>query len=80
MSSFEESELAACVRRELQKYLKDLDGEPACRLYDMVMHCVERPLIEVVLEHTAGNQSRAAEMLGINRNTLRKKMQQHGIK
>lgn len=80
MTTIDESELAACVRRELQKYFQDLDGEPASRIYDMVMHCVEKPVIEVVLNHAAGNQSRAAEMLGINRNTLRKKMQQHGIK
>ena len=80
MTSVDESELAACVRRELKKYFKDLDGEPASRVYDMVMNCVEKPVIQVVLDHAAGNQSRAAEMLGINRNTLRKKMQQHGIK
>lgn len=80
MPNVDESELAACVRRELEKYFKDLDGEPASRIYDMVMQCVEKPVIEVVLERAAGNQSRAAEMLGINRNTLRKKMQQHGIK
>ncbi len=80
MTPIDESELAACVRRELNKYFKDLDGEPASRIYDMVMQCVEKPVIEVVLNHAAGNQSRAAEMLGINRNTLRKKMQQHGIK
>ncbi len=80
MTTVDESELAACVRRQLQKYFQDLDGEPATRIYDMVMHSVEKPLIQVVLDQAAGNQSRAAEMLGINRNTLRKKMQQHGIK
>lgn len=80
MTTVDESELAACVRRELNKYFDDLDGEPASRVYDMVMHCVEKPVIEVVLDRAAGNQSRAAEMLGINRNTLRKKMQQYGLK
>ena len=80
MTTVDESELAACVRRELTKYFKDLDGEPASHVYDMVMNCVEKPVIQLVLDHTAGNQSRAAEILGINRNTLRKKMQQHGIK
>jgi Fis family transcriptional regulator len=75
-----ESDLAVCVRQVLKQYYKDLDGEEPAGVFDMVMHCVERPLLEVVLDHAGGNQSRAAEALGINRNTLRKKMQQHGIK
>jgi Fis family transcriptional regulator, factor for inversion stimulation protein len=76
----DESELAACVRRVLIEYFKDLDGEPPSSIYDMVVNCVERPVLDLVLYHADGNQSRAAEWLGINRNTLRKKMQQHGIK
>ena len=66
--------------RRLKEYFKDLDGEePCCELYDMVMQCVEKPLLEIVLEHVGGNQTRASEVLGINRNTLRKKMLNHGI-
>jgi Fis family transcriptional regulator len=76
----DESELAACVRRVLIQYFKDLDGEAPAAIYEMVLNCVERPVLDLVLNHTDGNQSRAAEWLGINRNTLRKKMQQHGIK
>ncbi|MDX8385377.1 MAG: helix-turn-helix domain-containing protein [Gallionella sp.] len=75
-----ESDVARHVRKSLKEYFKDLDGEePCCGMYSMVMGSVEKPLIELVLEHAEGNQTRAAEMLGINRNTLRKKMQQHGI-
>jgi len=75
-----ENDLARYVRKSLDQYFKDLDGEePGCGLYDMVMDCVEKPLIERVLQHVGGNQSRAAALLGINRNTLRKKMSQHGI-
>jgi Fis family transcriptional regulator, factor for inversion stimulation protein len=76
----DESELAACVRRVLVDYFKDLDGEAPAGIYEMVVNCVERPVLDLVLYHADGNQSRAAEWLGINRNTLRKKMQQHGIK
>ncbi|MDO8466273.1 MAG: helix-turn-helix domain-containing protein [Gallionella sp.] len=75
-----ENDMARYVRKTLKEYFKDLDGEePCCDMYDMVMACVEKPLLEMVLEHVGGNQTRAAEMLSINRNTLRKKMQQHGI-
>jgi Fis family transcriptional regulator, factor for inversion stimulation protein len=76
----DENDMARHVRKTLKEYFKDLDGEdPCCGMYDMVINCVEKPLIEMVLEHAGGNQTRAAEMLDINRNTLRKKMQQHGI-
>jgi Fis family transcriptional regulator len=75
-----ENDMARYVRKALREYFRDLDGEdPCCGMYDMVMYCVEKPLLEMVLEHVGGNQTRAAEMLGINRNTLRKKMLQHCI-
>ncbi len=75
-----ENDMARHVRKALKDYFKDLDGEkPCCGMYDMVMLCVEKPLLEMVLEHVGGNQTHASEMLGINRNTLRKKMLQHGI-
>jgi len=74
------NEVAECVRRSVQKYLDDLDGEAPCAMYEMVIRNVEKPLLEVVLAHADGNQSVAADMLGINRNTLRKKMQVHKIR
>jgi Fis family transcriptional regulator len=75
-----ENEMARYVRKAIKEYFKDLDGEePCCEMYDMVINCVEKPLLEMVLEQAGGNQTRASEMLGINRNTLRKKMQEHGI-
>jgi len=75
-----ENDMARHVRKTLKEYFKDLDGEePCCGMFDMVMDCVEKPLLEMVLEYVGGNQTRAADLLGINRNTLRKKMQQHGI-
>ena len=76
-----ENEMARHVRKAMDDYFKDLDGEdPSCAVYDMVMNCVEKPLIETVLHHAGGNQTRAADLLGMNRNTLRKKIQQHRIK
>jgi len=75
-----ENDMARHVRRAIKEYFRDLDGEdPCCGMFNMVMNCVEKPLIEIVLEHVGGNQTRAADMLGINRNTLRKKMLEHGI-
>jgi Fis family transcriptional regulator len=75
-----ENEIARCVRRTLDGYFRDLDGEKPAGVYDMVMSCVEKPLIEVVLHRVGGNQTQAAELLGLNRNTLRKKIRIYGIK
>ena len=69
------NEIAECVRKSLERYFKDLDGTKPRSIYDMVLKNVERPMLEAVLDHAEGNQTVAAEMLGINRNTLRKKMQ-----
>jgi Fis family transcriptional regulator, factor for inversion stimulation protein len=74
------NEIADTVRRSLEKYFRDLDGEKPRSVYDMVIRNVERPLLEVVLDRAEGNQTIAAQMLGINRNTLRKKMQTLKIK
>jgi len=75
-----ESEIARCVRRTVDGYFRDLDGEKPAAIYDMVLSCVEKPLIEVVLHRVGGNQTQAAELLGLNRNTLRKKIKTYGIK
>jgi Fis family transcriptional regulator len=75
-----DNEMARLVRRAIDGYFKDLDGERARGVYDMVINCVEKPLLESVLHRVQGNQTHAAQMLGINRNTLRKKMKAHGIK
>src|SRR6266516_398040 len=74
------NEIADCVRRSLERYFKDLDGAKPRAIYDMVLKNVERPMLELVLDRAEGNQSIAAQMLGINRNTLRKKIQSLKIK
>lgn len=67
------------VRRVAQDYLSDMDNTDPENLYQLFVTTVESPLIEEVLKKTAGNQSHAARILGITRNTLRSKMRQHGI-
>ncbi len=71
--------LSSTVRKVMRQYFKDLDGEKCTGIYDMVVAAVEKPMLEVVMFQAQGNQTRAAELLGLNRNTLRKKLQQHGI-
>jgi Fis family transcriptional regulator len=75
-----ENEIARCVRRTLEGYFRDLDGEKPSDIYNMVISCVEKPMLELVLHRVGGNQTQAAELLGMNRNTLRKKIKHHGIK
>lgn len=75
-----ESELSACVRRLVQDYFRNMEGESCTGVYDMVVESVEKPLLEVVLQQVQGNQTLASEILGINRSTLRKKIQRYGIK
>ncbi|MBF5002943.1 MULTISPECIES: Fis family transcriptional regulator [Diaphorobacter] len=67
------------VRESLQSYFRDLDGESPDGVYDMVIRLVEKPLLEVVMTQANENQSRAAEWLGLNRNTLRKKLVEHKL-
>ena len=75
----EETEVAACLRRALNRYFKDLDGEEPTEIYSMVLGAIEKPLLIYILARADGNQTRAADMLGINRNTLRKKLREHGL-
>ena len=68
------NDISACVAGALETYFKDLDGETPAGIYEMVIKSVEKPMLEVVLRQAGGNQTLAAGMLGINRNTLRKKI------
>lgn len=68
-----------CLRDSLEAYFKDLRGAEPHSMYDMILKTVEKPLLDVVMQHADGNQSRAAEWLGINRNTLRRKLVEHKL-
>lgn len=68
-----------CIRDSLEIYFSDLDGDEPAAMYEMILGVIEKPLLDVVMKHAAGNQSRAAEWLGINRNTLRRKLVDHKL-
>ena len=68
-----------CVRTSLEGYLRDLRGTEPDGIYSMMVNVVEKPVLEVVMQHTDNNQSKAALWLGMNRNTLRKKLLDHKL-
>lgn len=71
--------LEQSVRDRLERYFADLGESEPHDMLAMVINCVERPVLQVALEKSHGNQSRAAEMLGITRSTLRKKLLAHNL-
>jgi Fis family transcriptional regulator, factor for inversion stimulation protein len=73
------SKLQQAVKESLEDYFLHLDGETPNAIYDLVLACVEKPMLEYILNKVGGNQSKAAEILGLNRNTLRKKMAQYNL-
>ena len=68
-----------CIRESLNVYFHDMNGVEPHGMYDMLLNAVEKPLLEVVMQRAEQNQSRAAEWLGLNRNTLRKKLLDHKL-
>ena len=73
------SQLYNAVKHSIRRYLYELDGGIPNEMYEMVIRQVEQPLLEAVLDHTRGNQSKAAEYLGLNRGTLRKKLRAYNL-
>ena len=63
----------------LDQYFNDLDGDQPSAIYEMVINTVEKPLLLYIMNKTEGNQSKAAKILGLNRNTLRKKLIQYNL-
>ncbi len=68
-----------CIRSTLDQYFHDLRGTEPSGVHEMIIHAAERPMLEVVMARAEGNQSRAAAWLGINRNTLHRKLREHGL-
>lgn len=73
------NEIGRSVEKSLDDYFRKLDGEPPHGVYDMVIAHVERALLESMLERANGNQTQAADMLGMNRNTLRAKLSKYHL-
>ena len=69
----------SCIRSTLDQYFHDLRGTEPSGVHEMIIHAAERPMLEVVMARAEGNQSRAAAWLGINRNTLHRKLREHGL-
>ena len=74
-----EQPLTTLVKHSLDRYFADLKGKPPAELYQLVVRQVEQPLLEIVMRETRGNISKAAQVLGINRATLRKKLHKYGL-
>ncbi|MCV0441045.1 MAG: Fis family transcriptional regulator [Hydrogenophaga sp.] len=74
-----QTNLHDCVRASMEDFFHDLNGTDPSNLHDMLLKAVEKPLLEVVMEQAQNNQSRAAQWLGLNRNTLRKKLLEHKL-
>ncbi|BEU01662.1 DNA-binding protein Fis [Agarivorans sp. OAG1] len=74
-----ERPLRDSVEQALRNYFAQLNGEDVSELYELVLSEVEAPLLDVVMQYTRGNQTRASIMLGINRGTLRKKLKKYGM-
>ncbi len=78
-STSQQSSVAKVVESSVRNYFELLDGEQTSNLYKLIINEVEKPLLSVVLEQTGGNQSKSAEILGLNRGTLRKKLIEHKL-
>lgn len=74
------NEIGKTVERSLDEYFRKLDGEQPHGIYDMVIANVERTLIASMMQRAGGNQTQAADILGMNRNTLRTKLTKYGIR
>ena len=75
----QEQSLRSSVESTMENYFHHLDGQSVTDVYDMVLQEVEAPLLEIVMKNTRQNQTKAAELLGLNRDTLRKKLKRYSL-
>lgn len=78
-STASDQSLRNCVEKAVNNYFQHLDGQDVTDVYEMVLAEVEAPMLEVVMKYTRHNQTKAANVLGLNRGTLRKKLKQYGL-
>jgi Fis family transcriptional regulator len=71
--------IADCIAKNLERYFHDLEGEKPSAVYEMVLSQMERPMLQVVMAQANGNQTAAADILGINRNTLRRMLSKYEL-
>lgn len=71
--------LRESIKKSLKSYLLNLDGKYINNLYELALSELEKPLLDMIMQHTRGNQTQAALMMGINRSTLRKKLKKYGM-
>ncbi|QCI22843.1 DNA-binding transcriptional regulator Fis [Buchnera aphidicola] len=71
--------LRELVKKSLKHYLLNLNGKNVDNLYELVLAELEQPLLDMIMQYTRGNQTRAALMMGINRSTLRKKLKKYNM-
>ena len=74
-----DASLEEIIERKMHDCVRGLRGHASANLHGLMVGLVEKPLLRAVMHETKGNQVRAAQLLGINRNTLRKKLKEHGI-
>lgn len=79
MQSPEQHPVSQTIEKHLKRYLDDLGENAPSNVYQMVLTVIEKPVLEIIMKHADQNQSLAATYLGINRNTLRKKLLEHGL-
>ncbi|MCK5818324.1 MAG: DNA-binding transcriptional regulator Fis [Psychromonas sp.] len=79
MEEISHQSLRESVRQAVSCYVANLNGQGTTELYEIMLCEVEKPMLDIIMQYTRGNQTHAASMLGINRGTLRKKLKKYSL-